>query len=59
MRREALPGLQVGRDGLEMAEAVGLEGLAVASAERSPRLHHLHHDARIRGRIMLLVWEKF
>ena len=42
MHREVLPGLQGGRNGLEMAEVVGLEGVMVASAERGPRLDHPH-----------------
>ena len=49
MYGEVLPGLQWGRDGLEMAEVVGLEGVVVASADRSSRLDHLRHTARIRN----------
>ena len=45
-----LPGLQGGRDGLEMAEVVGLEGVVVAGAERGSRLDHLRHAARVRHR---------
>ena len=38
MHGEVLPGLQWGRDGLEMAEEVGLEGVVIAGAERGSRL---------------------
>ena len=50
MHGEVLPGLQWGRDGLEMAEVVGLEGVVVAGAERGSRLDHLRHAARVRNR---------
>ena len=50
MYGEVLPGLQGRRDGLEMAEVVGLEGVVVASAERGSRLDHLRHAARVRHR---------
>ena len=50
MHGEVLPGLQGGRDGLEMAEVVGLEGVVVTSAEWGPRLDHHRHAARVRNR---------
>ena len=42
---EVLLGLLGGRYGLEVAEVVGLKGIVVAGAERSPRLDHLRNAA--------------
>ena len=50
MHGVVFPGLQGGRDGLEMAEVVGLEGVVVAGAERGSRLDRLRHAARVRHR---------
>ena len=50
MCREVLPRLQGGRDGLEMAKVVGLEGVVVTSTDRGSRFDHFRNTARIRHR---------
>ena len=48
--RGSVAGAVRGRYGLEVAEVVGLKGIVVAGAERSPRLDHLRNATRVRYR---------
>ena len=45
-----MPRLQRRGHSLNVAEVVGLRGIVVAGAERSPRLDHLRNTARVRYR---------